>query len=278
MGRTIHEHCNPWQTGRIQPDMSIHCESPGDGGLSMKSLCLALLACLPLAAAAGEGSISKVNGSVRVEAGQSAGDVSTVNGSVTIEEGATAEDVETVNGSINIERNATVAERRERQRRRLAGLGLQGVEHGDRERHTAARGACTGQRRRLGRQRLRAAGEGRGHPRRALERQRQDDDRWPHTSAAASRRSTATSTSAATRASKAASWSRSRTSTGSIATAACRASSSARAPWSKAACASSTRSQLLVSDRAKIGAVEGAKAVTFSGDEPSSAQLEVERN
>jgi hypothetical protein len=74
----------------------------------MKTLYLALLACLPLAAVAGEGGISKVNGSVRVEAGQSAGDVSTVNGSVTIEEGATAEDVSTVNGSINIEGNATV--------------------------------------------------------------------------------------------------------------------------------------------------------------------------
>ena len=73
----------------------------------MKSLYLALLACLPLAAVANDG-ISKVNGSVRVEAGQSAGDVSTVNGSVTIEEGATASDVETVNGSVNIERNATV--------------------------------------------------------------------------------------------------------------------------------------------------------------------------
>jgi hypothetical protein len=74
----------------------------------MKTLYLALLACLPLAAVAGEGGVSKVNGSVRVEAGQSAGDVSTVNGSVTIEEGATAEDVSTVNGSINIESNATV--------------------------------------------------------------------------------------------------------------------------------------------------------------------------
>jgi DUF4097 and DUF4098 domain-containing protein YvlB len=73
----------------------------------MKTLCLALLACLPLAALA-DGSVSKVNGSVRVEAGQTAGDVSTVNGSVTIEEGATAEDVDTVNGSISIERNATV--------------------------------------------------------------------------------------------------------------------------------------------------------------------------
>jgi hypothetical protein len=74
----------------------------------MKKLCLALLACLPLAAFANEGSVSKVNGSVRVEAGQSAGDVSTVNGSLTIEEGATAADVDTVNGSITIERTVTV--------------------------------------------------------------------------------------------------------------------------------------------------------------------------
>jgi hypothetical protein len=75
---------------------------------TMKTLCLALLACLPLAAAAGEGNISKVNGSVRVDAGQTAGDVSTVNGSVTIEDGATASDVETVNGSISIESRAQV--------------------------------------------------------------------------------------------------------------------------------------------------------------------------
>jgi len=74
----------------------------------MKKMCLALLACLPLAAVASDGKVSKVNGSVRVEAGQTAGDVSTVNGSVTIEEGATASDVDTVNGSITIERNATV--------------------------------------------------------------------------------------------------------------------------------------------------------------------------
>jgi hypothetical protein len=83
-------------------------EYPANGGLAMKKLCLALLACLPLAAVANEGSVSKVNGSVRVEAGQTAGDVSTVNGSVTIEEAATAADVETVNGSVTVERNATV--------------------------------------------------------------------------------------------------------------------------------------------------------------------------
>jgi DUF4097 and DUF4098 domain-containing protein YvlB len=72
----------------------------------MKTLLLALLTCVPLAVFAN--STSKVNGSVRVESGQTAGDVSTVNGSVTIEEGATAEDVDTVNGSVTIERNATV--------------------------------------------------------------------------------------------------------------------------------------------------------------------------
>jgi DUF4097 and DUF4098 domain-containing protein YvlB len=72
----------------------------------MKTLLLPLLVCLPLAAFGN--STSKVNGSVRVEAGQTAGDVSTVNGSISIEEGATAEDVDTVNGGITIESNATV--------------------------------------------------------------------------------------------------------------------------------------------------------------------------
>jgi DUF4097 and DUF4098 domain-containing protein YvlB len=52
--------------------------------------------------------ISKVNGSVRLEAGQLAGDVSTVNGSVTIERGATAEEVGTVNGSVRIQPEARV--------------------------------------------------------------------------------------------------------------------------------------------------------------------------
>ena len=53
-------------------------------------------------------SISKVNGSIKVEPGQQAGDVSSVNGSVTIGAGATVNDVETVNGSLRIEDKATV--------------------------------------------------------------------------------------------------------------------------------------------------------------------------
>lgn len=58
---------------------------------------LALLLALPVLA---DGDISKVNGSVRVEANQTAGDVSTVNGSIRIEDGARVESAETVNGSI----------------------------------------------------------------------------------------------------------------------------------------------------------------------------------
>jgi len=74
----------------------------------MKGFLLALLTCLPLAVPAAGNDISKVNGSVRVSAGESVGDVETVNGSVTIEDGVTAQDVETVNGSINIGRNSVV--------------------------------------------------------------------------------------------------------------------------------------------------------------------------
>lgn len=48
------------------------------------------------------GNISKVNGSITVEAGQHAGDVETVNGSITIREGAQVRNVETVNGSVKI--------------------------------------------------------------------------------------------------------------------------------------------------------------------------------
>jgi cytoskeletal protein CcmA (bactofilin family) len=73
----------------------------------MKHVWYALLCSLSLVAHADD-DISKVNSSVRVEAGQTAGDVHTVNGSVTVEDNATAQDVETVNGSISIGSRATV--------------------------------------------------------------------------------------------------------------------------------------------------------------------------
>lgn len=52
--------------------------------------------------------ISKVNSSIRIDAGQSAGDLDTVNGGIRLGEGASAKDVETVNGGIRLERGAKV--------------------------------------------------------------------------------------------------------------------------------------------------------------------------
>jgi DUF4097 and DUF4098 domain-containing protein YvlB len=83
-----------------------------EGDADMKNPRLALvglamlfsIACGPQAFA---GSISKVNGSVHVSAGDSAQDVSTVNGSIRIDDGATTRDLSTVNGSITLGRDAT---------------------------------------------------------------------------------------------------------------------------------------------------------------------------
>jgi hypothetical protein len=50
--------------------------------------------------------ISKVNGSIDVEAGQQAGDVSSVNGSISIGREARVHEVETVNGSIRLDDGA----------------------------------------------------------------------------------------------------------------------------------------------------------------------------
>ena len=64
----------------------------------------ALLLTLALAAtpALAQQEISKVNGSITADAGQTYGDLDTVNGSIRIGEGTTAEDASTVNGSITI--------------------------------------------------------------------------------------------------------------------------------------------------------------------------------
>ena len=66
-------------------------------------LILATLALgLPLLAAARDGDIDKINGSVHVEAGQQAGDVSTVNGAVHIDAGAVVHKASTVNGAVTL--------------------------------------------------------------------------------------------------------------------------------------------------------------------------------
>ena len=66
-------------------------------------LALALvLACAAVSAHAGEHDISKVNGGITVENGESAGALETVNGSIHVGANAHIADAETVNGSIEV--------------------------------------------------------------------------------------------------------------------------------------------------------------------------------
>ena len=69
-----------------------------------------LLLTLALAAtpALAQQEISKVNGSITADAGQTYADLETVNGSIRIADGAIAEDASTVNGSINAGEKARV--------------------------------------------------------------------------------------------------------------------------------------------------------------------------
>ncbi|WP_243048305.1 hypothetical protein [Dyella sp. RRB7] len=65
-------------------------------------LVLAFALALPLTALAADNDIDKVNGAVRVEAGQHAGNVSTVNGAVHIGDNAVVQKASTVNGSVEL--------------------------------------------------------------------------------------------------------------------------------------------------------------------------------
>lgn len=74
----------------------------------MRSLVLiSVLLASPAVFAAGN-DISKVNTSIRAEAGAEYGDLSTVNGSITVEDGVIAESVDTVNGSVRLRDRASV--------------------------------------------------------------------------------------------------------------------------------------------------------------------------
>lgn len=72
----------------------------------MKYLAFCLLSSFALVTHAGD--FSKVNGSVHVRAGEVVEDVSSVNGSIHIDENATAKHVETVNGGIEIGKDSKV--------------------------------------------------------------------------------------------------------------------------------------------------------------------------
>lgn len=72
------------------------------------SLPLLFALLLPFGPAWAVEDVSKVNGSIKVEAGQSFGDLDTVNGSIRIGAGASAKSVSTVNGNIQVEEGARI--------------------------------------------------------------------------------------------------------------------------------------------------------------------------
>ncbi|QWP77995.1 hypothetical protein J5226_06245 [Lysobacter sp. K5869] len=66
------------------------------------SLCLSVFIALSSSAAFAGDDVSKVNGSITVEDGQTRGDLDTVNGSIRIGDNAAVDEAKTVNGSINV--------------------------------------------------------------------------------------------------------------------------------------------------------------------------------
>jgi len=70
---------------------------------------VSVLACTTLRVSAADDAHDKVMGSVHVEAGQHAGDATTVNGSVEIGANAVVKRVETVNGSVTLREHSTAA-------------------------------------------------------------------------------------------------------------------------------------------------------------------------
>lgn len=76
----------------------------------MRRILLALALVLPLAAVAADNDIHKVNGDVRVEAGQHAGDARSVNGDVDVGDHAVVQKASTVNGSVSLGAQAEAGE------------------------------------------------------------------------------------------------------------------------------------------------------------------------
>lgn len=76
----------------------------------MRRILLSLALLLPLAAAASDNDLHKVNGDVRVEAGQHVGDAKSVNGDVDVGDHAVVQEAGTVNGSVSLGSQAEAGE------------------------------------------------------------------------------------------------------------------------------------------------------------------------
>jgi hypothetical protein len=94
----MHETVKPF-SANAHPS---HRHHPKDDPMIRTRTVLLLTLALAATPALAQQEISKVNGSVTAEAGQTYGDLDTVNGSIRIDDGVTAGDASTVNGSINV--------------------------------------------------------------------------------------------------------------------------------------------------------------------------------
>lgn len=77
--------------------------------MQTRILVFAIVAAFAVSAHAGSGrDIDKVNGEIRLDAGETGGDLETVNGSIRLGDNARAEEVDTVNGSIDLGQSVEV--------------------------------------------------------------------------------------------------------------------------------------------------------------------------
>jgi DUF4097 and DUF4098 domain-containing protein YvlB len=75
---------------------------------SLLSLVFAAVALVQMAPASASDDTSKVNGSIRIDDGRTVGDLSTVNGSIVLGDHGQADELSTVNGSIDVGDDASV--------------------------------------------------------------------------------------------------------------------------------------------------------------------------
>jgi acyl-[acyl carrier protein]--UDP-N-acetylglucosamine O-acyltransferase len=90
----------PEVTLNLRPAAGILWLDPTHGVSIMRSTWLAIALTFPVLATAQD--VSKVNGSVSIDAGQHAGNASSVNGSVNIGDNAVVQEASTVNGSVHL--------------------------------------------------------------------------------------------------------------------------------------------------------------------------------
>jgi DUF4097 and DUF4098 domain-containing protein YvlB len=110
VGRACDGVKSPHAEGHAKPRSAVvHLMSYShERSTTMRHLLIALVLALPLAAVASDNDVDKINGDIRIDAGQTAGELSTVNGDISLADGASARKADTVNGGITLGQRATI--------------------------------------------------------------------------------------------------------------------------------------------------------------------------